>query len=749
MAIPQTFTRSNTQTSYTPTTSFSDPPYPTNPAGGNLTIAQQNANFAWLTAELAKLDKLPFNTAVNQMYVDLGIVAQNFAPGSAPSRAGQIGMQKNNQFWTQQPAGTTQAGGKMYDEDGNLVDGGSIPPGGFDPSKTSFDQLPKSMGGTGFVEMVAPPGWSPDNPYGTGIAAGAASGVAAAGYGGGSGGIGASAGGGGLQASGQFTGEGSDLNSLVSFIQSTWPQLAGELTPDRIAGWQDELQNGTGRGRDYAALRADIMRYVVGEDNLFNYVKTQFRDGYGLTIETPTELASSRVNRIVSEIIGGRTFDNLNNSLAGLAQQAGTTGTNNAGGGVGPGGSGGSGGDVIPGDDVIQPQGAGGGFPGVMAGGTLHRIFNPAGQVDYYVISYEYPPGSGHSFFYRFNDVATLEQTIGPNLGGGKIPMGPSMQESDLLAWTDGGDSNEIMGVQGSFGGYLDDMIRDLSVAGGLGDPARIGGMMRDPGMMLILAKATEGNWTQLQTKAAMRKEDYYKDVMYPGIENFYGQSDNPEALYAVYKQNVEAVSKSLGLPRDGDGSYDQTIRQLLDAGVSDQAYANFAPTYKKAQANIQYAGALSKWTELYAGQPISTFEDYFDVLAGNAPERINEIAEVAGLQFMADNAGFNITDTQLRTIGEAVNLTEEQAGQVFSNTARSLLSLGARGLRRGGLDANQILEAEAGFGGNIEAVKARMRKLAVEEGLVDDPQASIFTDFNREGAPIKSSLVSSVSEGA
>ena len=41
------------------------------------------------------------------------------------------------------------------------------------------------------------------------------------------------------------------------------------------------------------------------------------------------------------------------------------------------------------------------------------------------------------------------------------------------------------------------------------------------------------------------------------------------------------------------------------------------------------------------------------------------------------------------------------------------------------------------------------MSKLAIEEGLVDDPEAAFFTDFNREGAPIKKGLQSGVSEGA
>jgi N-acetylmuramoyl-L-alanine amidase/peptidoglycan L-alanyl-D-glutamate endopeptidase CwlK len=411
-------------------------------------------------------------------------------------------------------------------------------------------------------------------------------------------------------------------------------------------------------------------------------------------------------------------------------------------------------GEVIE-DDIITPEGAveGGdgtaGIPGVMAGGTIHRIANPDGQQDFYVISYEYPPGSGHSFFYRFDSIEALEQTVGPNLGGGAVAVGEMLNESVLGAWTDAGHSSEIAGVEGSFEGYMNDLMVDVAAQAGGVDPSLVGQALQDPDILLILAQTAEGNWTPLQTKAALRNTDYYKDVLYPGIENFYAQSDNPEALYAMYKQNVTQVAKSLGLQADANGGYGSTVAALLDAGVTDTAFANFSTTYKQAQANVGFAGALSKWTERYTGTAIESFEDYFDVLAGNAPAEVQEIAEAAGIQYMAENAGFEISDAQIQALGEQIDLSQEEAGALFSRTARDLLSLGESGLRRGNLTSQQVLDAEAGIGGNVEEVKLRMSKLAREEGLSDDPTAAIFTDFNREGAPIKKGLQSTISEGA
>jgi len=400
-------------------------------------------------------------------------------------------------------------------------------------------------------------------------------------------------------------------------------------------------------------------------------------------------------------------------------------------------------------DDIIDPLGATEEFSGIMAGGTIHRVINVEGQPDYYVVAYEYPPGSGHSFYYRYDSAKALEQAVGPNLGGGAVPIGEPLDELIISQWTDGGPANEIEGVPGTFNGYLDDISREAGILAGIDDPTLVGEALKNRDIALIMAKAAEGEWTRLQVKAALRGTDYYKDVLHPGIENFYAQSDDPEALYAMYKQNVEASLKSLGIPQDPQGGYGSQLASLLDKGVSDTAFATFAQVYKQAQTNVGFAGALSKWTERFTGVAISSFEDYFDVLAGNSPAEILEIAEIAGLQFMADNAGFDITDQDLRNISEATDLSQEGAAQLFSRTARDLLALGERGLRRGGLTSQQVLEAEAGIGGNVEKTRLLMSKLAREEGLIDDPTATIFTDFNREGSPIKLGLQSTISEGA
>ena len=512
-----------------------------------------------------------------------------------------------------------------------------------------------------------------------------------------------------------------DLDQILDFIKSDFDM---EFTPEDINRWVEELASG--EGRDITELKVDILKWRVGEEAVSVWVKEQFGDQ---VIEMPGESEEDRLARITSSLMSAeRQFIEVASTIQSLAE-----------------------------DDIIDPEGqvitdveGEAGIPGVMAGGTIHKVRNVGGQPDYYVIQYEYPPGSGHSFFYRIGDLADVDALVGPGFGDGAIAVGATLDEDTIVRnWTDAGDVNEIMGVEGTFTAHITDLLRDVTIAAGVDDPTLAGDALKDPGIALVLAKAAEADWTPLQIKAALRDEPYYYDVLYPGIKNFYAQTDNPEALYAMYVQNVNVTLKGLGYQQDADGSYKSTIATLLDKGVTDTAFANFASVYKQAQTNVGFATALNDWTERYTGSTISNFEDYFDVLAGNAPAEVLEIAELAGIQFMADNAGFEITEQEIRTLGESLDLPQEEAGQLFSRTARDLLSLGERGLRRGNLTSTQVLEAEAGIGGNVEAIKLRMTKLAREEGLSDDPTATIFTDFNREGAPVKKGLQATISEGA
>ena len=399
--------------------------------------------------------------------------------------------------------------------------------------------------------------------------------------------------------------------------------------------------------------------------------------------------------------------------------------------------------------DVIQPEG-GEGFAGIMAGGTLHLVDNPEGQVDFYVVSYEYPPGSGHSFYYRFESLATLKASIGPDLEG--VDRGGTITETSLNNWTDGGDSNEVLGIPGSFQGYMNDITRDVAAKAGISDPTRLGLALADPSIQIIMAKAAEGDWTDAQVKAEMRNNEYYKDVLYPGIENFYGMTDNPEAAYAMYKQNVTSNLEKLGIPRDADGSFDTTYKAMLDAGVSDVNFATFTPTFLRAQENDGYRENLNQWLASAGLATMDDFGSFYDLLGGNAPAAINEVVELAGISYIANETGLNVGDTLIKEIADRTDLSTDQIAEMFLSSDKDLLALGDAGLRTAGITAQDVISTRAGFTtgtrslGEMESLISKIKK---EQGISDDPTATIFTDFNREGAPIKKGLQSTISEGA
>ena len=408
---------------------------------------------------------------------------------------------------------------------------------------------------------------------------------------------------------------------------------------------------------------------------------------------------------------------------------------------------------VAPQEGLIEPEGKdeAKGLEGIMAGGTLTRVKNEEGQEDFYIVSYEYPPGSGHSFYYRFNDLETLKASVGDDFAG--IDMDPDgMNEADLKEWTDGGDSNEILGITGSFTGYINDLVNEVSANAGIDDPTRLGKALANEGVQLIMAKAAEGEWSNARVKAALRDNDYYKDVLYPGIENFYGQTDNPEAAFAMYQQNVTANLDKLGIPKDADGSYGSTIKSMLDSGITDTRFAAFAPTFLRTQGNEEYRKNVNKWLEASGQAPLSDFNSFFDLLAGNSPQEIKDVVELAGLSYVASQQGLGLGEDLIQQIAERTDMSDQQVGEAFSASDRDLLALGPEGLRTAGISMNDIVATRSGFttgARSLGEMQNLIRKVKTEQGIADDPTATIFTDFNREGAPVKRGLAATISEGA
>ena len=88
------------------------------------------------------------------------------------------------------------------------------------------------------------------------------------------------------------------VQNIVDFIRKTWPDIV--LSESRIQGWIDEINNGT--GRSILELRADIFKYVVGDDRVKQYVRDAF-ESRNINIATGDEDEETRIARTHRRII--------------------------------------------------------------------------------------------------------------------------------------------------------------------------------------------------------------------------------------------------------------------------------------------------------------------------------------------------------------------------------------------------------------------------------------------------------------
>lgn len=398
-------------------------------------------------------------------------------------------------------------------------------------------------------------------------------------------------------------------------------------------------------------------------------------------------------------------------------------------------------------DDTIMPEGADGELGGILSGGQTMRITRE-GQPDIVVQVYEWPTGSGQYTYFQFDSLDQAKAVLGDafNIDG-------THDETWLRTnANNGGSASEVIGMEGTFEKMMDDIIYESARAAGISDPTILGQYLQDEEIQKIIGDAAIGDWTEAQTTAAIRQTSFYTEVLYPGIDNYYGRTSNPEAAYALYTQNVTANLYQLGVEADPDGSYKSTIGDLLDSGVSDTALATFTPNYVRATSNDDYRNEMNRWLSAANMPTIDDFDSFFELLAGNAPAEINEVVEMATISYVADNVGLQFTDEIFREVAAETDYSEGALQQIFTDVDRALFALGESGLNNYGLSSADILRAKAGYameGKTPAETSALINKVITEQGLSDDPTAKFFTDYNNEGAPIKAGLRASVDEGA
>lgn len=383
---------------------------------------------------------------------------------------------------------------------------------------------------------------------------------------------------------------------------------------------------------------------------------------------------------------------------------------------------------------------------GVLAGGQTVKVKGGDGTVRYYQV-YEFPPGSKQFVSYQFNSKAQAQAALGSDFTA--TTHSETWFDRYVLAE---GQAEEVVGLGGSFRGFMDQVMNDAARAAGARDPSLIGRIASSPEMQNIMAQAVVGDWTPEQILAEQRKTKFWNDTLYPGIKNFYGRTGEPEKAWANYVDNVAPALTALGYKKDSDGSYNTNIKKMLDRGIDAQVFLENAPVFAQAAQNKAFFDVYRARAKRELGKDV-TFKDWFSVVKGEAAPDLQKVAEGATIAYQAKQADFTLGENLLQRLISQRDLGEAEARNVFSEVNQAVLALGERGLQRGGLSRDDIVSAAAGINPasnmSIDEVKLRVAKIAQENDLFDEEKIGFYTGFDASGRPNKPGLLSVAPEGA
>jgi hypothetical protein len=401
--------------------------------------------------------------------------------------------------------------------------------------------------------------------------------------------------------------------------------------------------------------------------------------------------------------------------------------------------------DATPWDAPGQPGDQSGGPGAMIGGGDLIRI---PGDVEKWGMRFTLPSGIEH--IYTFDSEAAMKASLGNDaverLG---VTIVPEAELDDGDTWLLG-DAAMWAGQEGTYQAYWEGFVQETALASGIRDPGRAGRMANDPKIAQILAEAAQGEWSMARTQAELRQTEYWTEVLYPGIEKFYATGTaNPEADWRKYSSDVEENMRLLGIEKDEDGSFTQSIGRMLDGNIEADTFNAYAGIYKRALDNPELAEALNFWMQ-DAGSGAASFDDIFDVLAGLDTDEVTDAVEKGIIQYHANLSQTSLSAEMITNIANLTQLSEEQIAGAFNFAEEQLLSLGDRGLARYNLSEEKLVNAafELGTAGeSANEIRSLAKKTILELGLADDRKAQFFQSFDQSGRPFRPGLVAGAPE--
>ena len=391
--------------------------------------------------------------------------------------------------------------------------------------------------------------------------------------------------------------------------------------------------------------------------------------------------------------------------------------------------------------DVGTPDGALGGYQVVRISGD--------GAEDSYGLLYDWPSiGGGVSdrkFLYRFDSYQQAVQTLGEDfdywstISEGEIIE--SFQEGDGL-YINAGSATEVIGQGGSWKQLVNNMLAQGLQGIGATDPTILGGLYQQSEVMDLIAQYVVGDLTPQWLVGEIRKTDYYTQVVYPGIDEFYGRSANPEQEWNTYYGNIEDVLRAYGFQPDPKRGFRDMVGELLGQGVDDSEVIGFQETWFRTRDAAPYLPILNEWLA-EDGLPGLTLDTLFDTFAQTMPDELRSIAEKANIQYAVEQQGFSLSRTQISEFASRAALDAQGYERVANQVGSQLAALGPAGLDQTGYGVDHLLSAAAGLEhGGVGAGDVRRRVQSVARSIAgdDDPvdigdPRRVFGAYNVAGA--------------
>ena len=374
---------------------------------------------------------------------------------------------------------------------------------------------------------------------------------------------------------------------------------------------------------------------------------------------------------------------------------------------------------------------------GILGGGNMVKIVG-GDQPERWGMVYQF---GGQRFVFTFDSEAQVEQAFGSDWG--REVSSTTINFEDIMdrattgeggTYMHAGSAGQWIGVDGNFASMMDNAVYEAASTVGITDPTLLGQYVRNPDILKLVAQGAVMDWTGQRLQGEIRKTDFYKNTLYPGIEQFYGYSTNPGQEWRQYNDNLSSVLQLLGFERGKNGDYRETVGEFLRSGVDDESVVSFAPALVKAQQFEGFRPILNEWLERDGRPPIDG-EGWIDLFAGTSEIELGDIAERAHLQYAAQQQGLSLAPEQVDILGSRTDLDDRQRGLLFGQVASQVTALGRTGLQQlqalgftegdGGLDYLLHGAAGLGYGGLSEVeINQRINQVSTNLGAADDPLA-------------------------